>query len=225
MAQGYIQYRRGLCEAASSSVVKLEKTTDGRSNFCVGCVIHKTSTDTFILTQSKFITQNCHLIVHFRDGIEQEAQLLTRSDQFAVLHLGAAHGASTPIQFHHGSIAYSEALCIVPKQPSSFQSFWGRIARPSCASTRDDGTLVPNMHFIYSCHHEDTALMTPAPVFHKDGGVSGFVVGDCMTRDRTGYKVDQHSKLCLKAMAVEEKLQTLLDSDNWRAALEKLSEQ
>lgn len=185
--------------------------------FWAGCVIHKTSTDTYILTQSKFITRNCQLIVHFSKGKALDAQWLIgrERDQFAVLHLRAPHEASTPIQFYHGSLDYSEALCIVPKLPLSFQRFWGRITKPSCASARDDGTVVPNMHFIYNCHHEKTALMISAPVFHKDGCVSGFVVTDCMVKDSAG-KVDQHSKICLKAMAVETKLQTLLDSDNWR---------
>ncbi|KAF8726479.1 hypothetical protein HU200_019665 [Digitaria exilis] len=185
--------------------------TDEQPKFCVGCVIHKSETDTYILTQSKFITRNCRLIIHFSVGEKLDAQWLTgrEGDQSAVLHLGVQHHASTPIQFYNGSIGYSEALCIVPKEPSSFQRFWGRITKPSCASARDDGTVVPNMHFIYNCHHEGTALMTPAPVFHQDGGVSGFVVTDA-------GKADIHSKLCLKAMAVEMKLQTLLDSDNWR---------
>ncbi|RCV10547.1 hypothetical protein SETIT_2G120300v2 [Setaria italica] len=214
------EFRRQLCGDVSSSVVMVEKPTGPSSQFCVGCVIHKTTIDTYILTRTEFIPRKCKLVVHFSDGTKQEAKRLVGDKQFTVIHSSNAHASSTAIWFRHEPIDYSELLCIVPKPPASFQRFWDRIARPSCASTRDDGTLVPDRYFLYICHHDNTKLMTTAPIFHKDGGVCGFVLDDCMTTDKTGEKVDAHVKFCVKATTVENKLRTMLKNDDWKRALE-----
>lgn len=184
----------------------------------MGCVIHKSADDTYILTNAKFIAGNDQLIVHFDDKEEFAATSLVQNNQFAILCLGVQHLTSPCIRFHPGPVNYSEAMCIVPKpEVIKFQKFWGPIASPSCASRTNDGTILPDVHFQYICHHENTTLMTPAPVFHKDGRVNGFIVADCRKTTTAGKPAtDHHVKLCLKAIELEAILQTMLRDINWK---------
>lgn len=186
-------------------------------------MLHKSATCVFILTQEENVSKSEKLNVHFFDSVQLEAKILTFCREFAVLYVDGIHESSTSVELRSQPFSFSEAVCVVPKTVRAFQKIRGQIPRPSCTSYNVDGSLAPttNNYFLFICHHEGTQLMTPAPIFHEERTVNGFVIADCfVSRLRHGpsKKVDIHAKICVKASAVEIWLQEALGLD-WRVNL------
>jgi len=185
-----------------------------RKEFWVGSIIHKSSAGILILTQSKFIKANYQLFVHFHDNLVAEAERLVYDPTFAVLHVAGQHASSTTAQFRDQAFSYSEALCVTPKTETTFQSIPGFIPVPSCEANDDKGANPrSDDYFLFMCHHEDTPTITPAPVFHKEGNVTGFIIRDCAMHDDP-KKVDVHMKIYLKSTKVVAWLKKIVNGED-----------
>ncbi|XP_066332576.1 uncharacterized protein [Miscanthus floridulus] len=75
-----------------------------------------------------------------------------------------------------------------------------------------------------SCVIMKTPTITPAPVFHKEGNVTGFIRRDCAVHGDP-KKVDVHMKICLKSAKVVAWLKKIANGEDWKKGLELKSKE
>ncbi|CAL5002126.1 unnamed protein product [Urochloa decumbens] len=228
------QYYRESSHIISPKVVAVQSLNN--NSVWAGSVLHKSENSVFILTQSEIIKRGHRLCVHFHNRAHLEAKVLLKHDLFAILYTVGTHASCTCIELRSESFGISEALCVVPKSKTTFHIIPGSIPKPSLRAYDKNGVLSPTTddHFIFICHHEHKTTINPAPIFHEDRTVDGFVIDSChvpKTEKRNDAnanvhkssggerKVDIHAKICIKASAVQILLQELL-GPNWKEGLE-----
>ncbi|CAN6182207.1 unnamed protein product [Urochloa humidicola] len=213
----------------SPRVVIVEDKKHG--GYCSGSVIHKTPEDTYILTQQRVIQADSMFLVHFSNKTQEYARVLVQGTRFAILSLGRSHPSCNVVHFSNPTKP-SEALTIVPKNPndpsslSVFEFIRGYVPKTSWVSAAGNappGTAIPGSesYFMATCHHGNTQMMVSLPVFNMSCEAYGVVVSDCRSKKRGSDSRPQ--KICINGTTVENELKVMLNEEDWKGALSKIS--
>lgn len=202
---------RKLALRVAPSVVVVEDKKN--SCFFPGCVIHKTDSDTFVLTQ-EITDKESDLVVHFSDNSAKPAKSIATGPWFDVLAVGEEHKTCKSVSWTDPVID-SHVLILVPKSTSSYQKIIG-FTSGSCEAAAGDDPPVSVIDrsrdlFITSCHHGKTEMMVSTPVFNKSGKGTGVVVSDC---EQKSDGVPQ--KICLSNAGLMDYLQIITKEENWK---------
>ncbi|CAN6224367.1 unnamed protein product [Urochloa humidicola] len=85
------------------------------------------------------------------------------------------------------------------------------------------GTAIPGSesYFMATCHHGNTQMMVSLPVFNMSCEAYGVVVSDCRSKKRGSDSRPQ--KICINGTTVENELKVMLNEEDWKGALSKIS--
>lgn len=205
-------FRQLALRVAPSVVVVEDKENSGLFS---GCVIHKTNSDTFVLTcrHKKDMTVS-DLVVHFSDNSAKAAKCIAWSPFLAVLAIGEEHTTCNSV-FWTDPVIDSVALILVPKSTSSYlkiKGFTSGSCEAAAGHAPPDSVIAESRdYFITLCHHGNTKMMVSTPVFNKGGKGTGVVISDCEDK---GDGIPQ--KICLSGTGLMRLLQKIIGRDNWQ---------
>lgn len=218
---------RNLAVRVRPSIVTVEDTVNNGS-FCAGCVIHKTKSDTFVLTKKKKVHQP-GLVVHFSEKPPKPAECLASGRYFAVLATGEVNDTCESVIWKD-PVEESDTLVFVPSSTTSYEKIKCFISKASCESAAGDASPDTELEgskdlFITLCQHKETNNMVSTPVFSKTAKANGVVLTDCICQDEHGNDGEDGyaQKICLSATGVEKDLKLMI-GDDWKEALSVIHE-